>query len=216
VSLAWEAPQVSSYELLSTSRGLEELVSLARRGELSEVTRLISVEDMFGFCKVSWRWSQPASLTILPKSVAASSTPLHQLQEGDELYSPEGHPDGDLMEFVVWRLYARSRQLMVRTPERAMSLKRDLVAYVLAHPTDEPSASTARAYIERGLLGERFELYADGCLGGVSAPHDAMSHLLASAKGQPLEALSQLLALPPQRQRACVVFCSACLCDVFP
>jgi hypothetical protein len=180
----------------------------------------VKVEDLFGFCSVSWRWRQQADLTVYPKSVSVSAAPLQQLQEGDELYDPQGHPEGDKVELrryqegdplklVVWRLYARSRQLMVRTPERALSLKRDLVAYVLTDPTDEPSASTARAYLERGLLGEDFELYADGCSGGAKSAAEALEHLLASAKGEPLDALPQLLALPAQRQRSCVVFCSA-------
>ena len=35
---------------------------------------------------------------------------------------------------IVWRLFARNRQLMVRTLERAFSMKRDLVAYFVADP----------------------------------------------------------------------------------
>lgn len=220
VRLAWSQPQVSAHELISTGAGLEELISARRRGRVTEVERTLSVEDIFGFCRVSWSWRQPATLTILPRSVSMSATPLQQLQEGDERYDPEGHPDGDLVELrryqegdplklVVWRLYARSGQLMVRSPERALSLKKDLVAYVLAHPSDEPSASTVRAYLERGLLGERFELFADGCLGAAESPSEVLNHLLASARGAPLDALPQLLSLPPQRQRGCVVFCSA-------
>lgn len=220
VTLTWVEPTPLTHELIATSQGLEELVSVARRGRLSEVERVVKVEDLFGFCSVSWRWRQQADLTVYPKSVSVSAAPLQQLQEGDELYDPQGHPEGDKVELrryqegdplklVVWRLYARSRQLMVRTPERALSLKRDLVAYVLTDPTDEPSASTARAYLERGLLGEDFELYADGCSGGAKSAAEALEHLLASARGEPLDALPQLLALPAQRQRSCVVFCSA-------
>jgi len=216
----WRRPEVHQQELISTSAGLEELVSIRRRGRISEVERTLSVEDIFGFCKVSWVWRQPAELTVLPRSVSISATPLQQLQEGEELYDPDGHPDGDLVELrryqegdplklVMWRLYARSGQLMVRSPERALSLKKDLVAYVLAHPSDEPSASTVRAYLERGLFGERFELFADGCSGSAESPSEVLDHLLASADGDLLDALPQLLSIPSQRQRGCVVFCSA-------
>ena len=216
----WRQPEVHLHELISTGAGLEELISLRRRGRVSEVERTLSVEDIFGFCKVSWVWRQPAELTVLPRSVTISATPLQQLQEGEELYDPDGHPEGDLVELrryqegdplklVMWRLYARSGQLMVRSPERALSLKKDLVAYVLAHPSDEPSASTVRAYLERGLFGERFELFADGCSGSAESPSEVLDHLLASADGVALDALPQLLSIPSQRQRGCVVFCSA-------
>lgn len=220
VHLSWRDPEVNTHELISTGAGLEELISIRRRGRISAVDRILSVEDLFGFCKISWSWQQPAHLTIMPRSVSVSATPLQQLQVGDELYDPEGHPDGDLVELrryqegdplklVVWRLYARSGQLMVRSPERALSLKKDLVAYLLAHPSDEPSASTVRAYLERGLFGEHFELFADGCLGAAESPSEVLEHILVSAQGKPLEALPQLLALPTQRQRGCVIFCSA-------
>ena len=77
------------------------------------------------------------------------------------------------------------------------------MAYLLADPTDEPSASTARAYLERGLLRDDITLLADGCLGGAADLKGALEHLLSSAAGEPLEALPQLLALPPARQRGC-------------
>jgi len=220
VKLSWSRPQLASYELISTGKGLEELVAMKRRGRLAEVERVVTVEDLFGFCTLSWRWRQPAAITTLPRSASVSATPLQQLQEGEDLYQPEGQPEGDLTELrryqegdplklVAWSLYARSGQLMVRAPERALSLKRDLVSYVLADPSDEPSASTVRAYLERGLLGDNFELYADGCAGAAQSGPEVIEHLLGSAEAEPLEALPQLLALPPQRQRGCVVFASA-------
>lgn len=220
VRVRWLAPQALSHELARGEGGLLELVRFGRRGRVERAWRELMVEDIFGFCAVRWRWAQRADLTLLPRSSAASAAPLLQVQDGEDLYDPAGQPDGDLVELrryqegdplklVMWRLYARSRQLMVRTPERAQSLKRDLVAYLLADPTDEPSASTARAYLERGLLGDDFTLLADGCLGGATDLKGAMEHLLSSAAGEPLEALPQLLALPPARQRGCVVFCSA-------
>jgi len=220
VRVRWLAPQVLSHELVRGEGGLLELVRFGRRGRVERAWRELMVEDVFGFCAVRWRWAQRADLTLLPRSSAAAAAPLLQVQDGEDLYDPAGQPDGDLVELrryqegdplklVMWRLYARSRQLMVRTPERAQSLKRDLVAYLLADPTDEPSASTARAYLERGLLGDDFTLLADGCRGGATELKGALEHLLSSAAGEPLDALPQLLALPPARQRGCVLFCSA-------
>ena len=220
VRVRWLTPQPLTHALTRSSGGLLELVSFGRRGRVERVWRELMVEDIFGFCAVRWRWAQRADLTLLPRSSAASAAPLLQLQDGEDLYDPAGQPDGDLVELrryqegdplklVMWRLYARSRQLMVRTPERAQSLKRDLVAYLITDPTDEPSASTARAYLEGGLLGEDFTLFADGCQGGASDLKGATEHLLCSATGAPLEALPQVLSLPTARQRGCVLFCSA-------
>jgi len=142
------------------------------------------------------------------------------VQDGEDIYDVSGRPDGDPIELrryqdgdslkmIVWRLFARNRQLMVRTPERAFSMKRDLVAYFVADPSDEASASTARVYLERGLLGEAFTFFADGSPEGATDTPQALNSLIRSADGVPGSALPHLCALELQRQRGCVVFASA-------
>ena len=216
----WVAPTAEDYELELSQGELVELVSCARRGALASVTREWVLEDIFGFTSIRGYATQSANLSVIPRSSKAPPMLLRQVQDGEDIYDVSGRPDGDPIELrryqdgdslkmIVWRLFARNRQLMVRTPERAFSMKRDLVAYFVADPSDESSASTARVYLERGLLGEAFTFFADGSAEGATDTSQALSSLIQSANGVPGSALPQLCALELQRQRGCVVFASA-------
>jgi len=70
---------------------------------------------------------------------------------------------GDPVRLVLWKVYARSRALVVRTPERARSPTRKTVAYVVAGPGDEAAAGAARAAMQSGAFGEAWWIGADGC-----------------------------------------------------
>ena len=140
------------------------------------MVRRFQLEDLFGLTEITWYACQSCQLRFLPESAQTPTTQIQQPQEGEDHYDPVGQASGDLVELrryqhgdplrlLLWRVYARNRQLIVRSPERAFSLKHDLIAYAISHPTDEASASTARAYLESGLLGDDYQLFADGCLG---------------------------------------------------
>nr|WP_255216770.1 DUF58 domain-containing protein [Pseudenhygromyxa sp. WMMC2535] len=92
---------------------------------------------------------------------------------GDDISHPEGPQDGELYDlrhynpgdpirFVLWKVFARTRQLVVRSPERALSPVRQTCAYLVAGAGDEPAAGAARLAVERGALGSEWVLGADG------------------------------------------------------
>jgi hypothetical protein len=99
---------------------------------------------------------------------------------GEDTYDPEGaaegeridlreYAPGDPIRFILWKVFAKTRQLVVRTPERAISPARRAFAYVVAGHGDEPAAGVARKAVETGALGASFVLGADG------VPDDARS-----------------------------------------
>ena len=69
---------------------------------------------------------------------------------------------GDPLRLALWKLYARTGQLMVRMPERAISPSWRIVAYLVSTKLDEPAAAAARVAIEGGLFGEGWRFSADG------------------------------------------------------
>ena len=220
LKVSWVKPHTSDYQLELYQSRLHELVSPVRRGRLTSVVRKIQLEDLFGLSEITWYMRQRCDLKFLPQSTQLSPLRIQQPQEGEDLYDPAGQAQGDLVElrrytdgdplrWLLWRVYARNRQLIVRSPERAFSLKRDLIAYFVAHPTDEASASTARAYLEAGMLGETYQFFADGCLGSAHHQQGGIDHLLSSAQGETLDALDQVLALEARQLNGCVIFASA-------
>ena len=82
-------------------------------------------------------------------------------QEG-ELYDLRHYTPGDPIRFVLWKVFARSRQLVVRSPERALSPIRQTCAYLVAGEGDEPAAGAARLAVMHGSLGNDWVLGADG------------------------------------------------------
>jgi hypothetical protein len=216
----WKSPQIQQYELQGQSKNLLEFVIFARRGDYSSIERYIHIEDLFGFTRMTLHVNQSCRLKVLPQSSQSIPTDIQQMQVGEDFYDPQGMPQGDLVELrryqdgdpnklIIWRLYARSRQLMVRRPERALSLKQDLLAYFLADPSDEASAVTARSYLENGFLGQDFLFFADGCQHAATDAHTAMNHLLKSAHAHPQSAFPLLKNLDYQRQKSCLIFASA-------
>ena len=220
LKVSWVKPTASEYHLELYQGKLHELIRPRRRGQTGTVVREFVLEDLFGFSSIKWQLQQRGDLTVLPKLTQIESLELRRPQDGDDLYDPIGQPQGDLVELrryaegdplrlLLWRVYARNRELIVRAPERALSLKQDLIAYFISHPSDEASASTTRAYLEAGLLGEDYLFYADGCVGPAHTLDEGIIHLLSSAEASPLDALPQLLTLEERRLSGCLIFASA-------
>ena len=70
----------------------------------------------------------------------------------------------------MWKVYARTRQLMVRTPERAIAPSSQVAAYLVSAVADEPPSAAARVAVEMGLLGPDWIFGADGAAQPASDP----------------------------------------------
>ncbi|MFT4817319.1 MAG: hypothetical protein ACI9IQ_002834, partial [Cyclobacteriaceae bacterium] len=87
--------------------------------------------------------------------------------------NPSGDPDGDRMEIrpyvpgdsvrnIMWKVYARNRQLNVRLAEKSVFHSNRTVAYLLSSDNDEAAAAVARVALETGALGDDWAFSADG------------------------------------------------------
>ena len=106
-----------------------------------------------------------------------SSTHLH----GDRVELRRYVP-GDSARFIHWKVFGRTRKLMVRVPERALSRARRTVAYLVAGAHDEAAAAAARAAIEEEALGTDWQFAADGSPEATSDRSEAIHKVMASSR----------------------------------
>ncbi|UJR79883.1 DUF58 domain-containing protein [Sandaracinus amylolyticus] len=188
----WLAPEA---RLETRRRGLrvEEDASLRARGIVPGIERRIIVQDAFGLARIAVRQRSPERLTVLPHAGAMRDLPLLvSMAGGDDVPHPMGLDDGDRVELrryapgdparhIHWKVFGRTRKLMVKMPERALSRARRTVSYLVGGPDDEASAAAARVAIEGGAFGAEWIFGADGSDGEASAIGDAVQRVVTSA-----------------------------------
>ena len=152
---------------------LEEIIP-DKRCKTEYVTREFKVSDVLGFCRYSWLQKQTVNFMVLPRINTLKTIPLlRSLNSDDGIPSPNGDPEGDRMEIrpyapgdsirnVMWKVYARNRQLNVRLPEKSVFQDTKTMAYLLSSKNDEAAAAIARMALERGALGDDWIFGADG------------------------------------------------------
>ncbi|MEX2469174.1 MAG: DUF58 domain-containing protein [Pseudohongiellaceae bacterium] len=177
IRLSWEIEfpdHIQTRVRHGAGRVLEEEIIPERRCLTQELRRRFTVADVLGLCRYSWHQSQRADCCVLPRIHSLKSLPLlRSLTAEDGIPNPGGEPEGDRMEIrryapgdsvrnIMWKVYARTRQLNVRLPERSVMHSQRTLAYLLSSPRDEAAAAVARMALERGALGEIWQFGADG------------------------------------------------------
>lgn len=190
---AWVLPRSVVCEQVSEGGRLRERVSLGRRGICESVSRRIVVQDAFGLARLAFSHRQTGPLEVLPHLGGIRRLPvLTSLTGGEEYPHPMGLEDGDRYElrryvpgdparFIHWKVFGRTRKLMVRTPERALSRARRTVAYLVASPHDEAAAAAARVAIEEDALGTDWQFGADGSPEPTSDRSEALRKIMTSS-----------------------------------
>ncbi len=176
VRTSWRWLEPADVEVRIRRRGavLHEEVVARRRGQVTGIRRRFVVGDAFGLAAVSWQRADPGQLTILPYVGLLKNLPVIQpMAAAEGLPHPMGAPEGDRMEIrryvpgdsvrnIMWKTFARTRQLNVRTPEKSIDHSRKTVAYLLTGDGDEAAAAAARVALESEVLGAGWLFGADG------------------------------------------------------
>ncbi|MBP6833762.1 MAG: DUF58 domain-containing protein, partial [Deltaproteobacteria bacterium] len=143
----WEVPE-ASVRLVPLKRRLHEEVTPLRRGLHDTITRRVEVSDAFGLTRLTFTLRQERVVRFVPSMGALRQIRVvRSIAGGDEISNPAGPPEGervdlrhyapgDPIKFVLWKVFARSRQLVVRTPERAIAPTRQTVAYLVTGAGD--------------------------------------------------------------------------------
>ena len=191
VSWRWVEPEAEVRAVRRMGR-MHEQIRPDRRGTASAVTRRVELSDIFGLTRISFRMRERRSVRFLPWVGALRQMHVVRgMSGGDEISHHDGEPQGDRFDtrhytpgdpirFVLWKVFAKSRELIVRTPERAISPARQTMAYLVAGQGDEAAAGAARVAVDVGVLGGDWVLGADGC-GEMAADKEHALELLAQS-----------------------------------
>jgi hypothetical protein len=87
---------------------------------------------------------------------------------------------GDPIKFVLWKVFARTGELVLRAPERAFSPAKQTTAYLVTGVGDEAAAGVARLLVETHSLGSKWVLGADGSDEDARGPQQAMELIARS------------------------------------
>lgn len=189
----WEEPEGAEVLPAAGLGGVAEDVIVQGRGVHGRVVRRVVVEDAFGLSRLAFRVVETAELVVLPNAGQLRQMPVvRSLAGGDDVPHPLGLPEGDRVDMrryaagdpvrlVLWKTFARTRQLLVRMPERALVPARRTVGYLVAGGGDEPSAAAARVAVESGALGRDWVFGADGAAAATGVLDEALRTIAASA-----------------------------------
>jgi hypothetical protein len=100
--------------------------------------------------------------------------------EGDR-YDMRRYSPGDSIRFVLWKIYAKTRDLLIRTPEQAIAPAKQTLAYLVASDSDEAAAGAARVAVDVGAFGTDWKFGADGCSDIAESRDHALEVLVKSA-----------------------------------
>lgn len=224
IELAWDNLPESRVAVRRRYAKLSEEVTPGTRGELKQIRRRFVVSDVFGLSRCSFVRTSPARVRIEPdRHRGVPQLVAEQAISGDQIASPDGKPQGDLLELrryvagdplkrVLWKTYARTGQLLVRSEERTRATTKKTLAYFVTGAGDEPTAAVARGMLETGSLGDNFSLGADQCSEIANSVPGALE-LLIQSKTNPSNSRSRLPEFLTRGARegatSCVVFVPA-------
>jgi uncharacterized protein (DUF58 family) len=221
VDWTWVSPNADVADGVAERGRLGEQVALRHRGIYSSIIRRVVVQDAFGLSRIAFQHRQPGPIEVLPHLGGIRRLPvLTSLTGGEEHPHPMGLEDGDRVElrryvpgdaarFIHWKVFGRTRKLMVRMPERALSRARRTVAYLIAGAHDEAAAAAARAAIEEEALGVDWQFAADGSPEATSDRSEALHKVMTSSgfADQSGSGMKRFLAeVDPRGPAALVVF----------
>ena len=177
VKLSWEISFPDFIETgirVSDNNDLVEEIIPQKRCKTNLVIRQFTVADVLGFSRYSWRQKQKVGCFALPQKNTVKQLPLlRSLTAEDGIPNLSGDPEGDRMEIrpyvpgdsvrnIMWKVYARNRQLNVRLAEKSVYHSKRIVAYLLSSKNDEAAAAVARVALESGAFGGNWLFAADG------------------------------------------------------
>ena len=156
-------------------RHFEELIKFPHRGRWDALQTSFSLEDQFGLSSYCWTEPCPKTIMLSAGSSEESSLPVlsSSFRTGDESPHTEerlGEPfdlkpyhPSDGMRKLLWKVYAKTGELISRHPERSMTPEGRVALFVLAEKQHDHLCAQALSYIEK-LDDLNIELLV-GCLG---------------------------------------------------
>lgn len=162
----WTAPRATV--VFEPSLGYSEFCIFEQRAKTAIIEREFDIVDWLGLAKMRFRVASAASLVVLPHYGQLQRLPLLiRPSSGEDISDPRGEPIGDRIDMrqytkgdsprtILWKVFARTRRLMVRIPERALSMRPRVCLFLWCGEQDEAAAAVCRVALEQGLLGQQW------------------------------------------------------------
>ncbi len=144
-------------------RLLNEFLTFPHRGEWNITRITASLGDQFGFTQLRWEMDpNPAQVfRVEPPVAAPSARPVisscqrsgdivlaTQERLGDPFDLKSYHPSDGLKK-VVWKIYARTGELIARHPEHTMTPEGQVIVYAVADTDEDYLCSEVLAYLKQ-------------------------------------------------------------------
>jgi hypothetical protein len=190
--VSWRQPPGIDAVLRDVGFGRVEEILPRERALVDGLVRRLTVRDWFGLARVYFERSIARPLRCLPSCGQAHRFELiEQFMPGDVMGHPRGVPQGDLVEtrpyasgdplkLVIWRIFAKNRQMVVRKPELSVRPAERMLAYLVAAAGDDPAAGIARFAFEAGALGPDVIFMADGAADPARSGPEAIDQIVRS------------------------------------
>lgn len=155
----------------------------------------IELRDILGLTSRSWLHEAPgqykvyapnadiAPLPIMAASSQLGDTQTAQNNKSGDLFNLRAYQPGDSLKRILWKVYARSGELIVREPEPAIVPEGEVALYVLAQKREDSVVSCALSYMK--TLERQNILYRSGFLGSISVSSDYDTALQQSIESIP-------------------------------
>ena len=135
-------------------------VSFPHRGYWKFKGYELEIGDILGISKKSWRILDDKKVKVSPKPVHIQQIPMiaSSARSGDELNLPKersGEPfdikpyeKSDGVRRILWKTYARTKELYVRRPELAVIPEGEVAIFLIAKKEDDAVAAAALKQVE--------------------------------------------------------------------
>lgn len=158
---------------------------LPHRGTWRVVGLTCSIKDITGFLSFRWRIPIETSYYVLPPPLEISSYPILSSSQragdiapdlsrrvGDPYDLKQYHPS-DGIKKIVWKVYAKSGELISRHPEPSMTPEGFVGVFVAARRMDDDICRASLHYVETlAEVGVDVRLACEG-MGGLALANDA-------------------------------------------
>ncbi len=134
-------------------------ITLPHRGNWRILAIKCSVKDVTGFADITWTIPIDTTCCVLPQKALASTYPVLSSSQragdvapdlarrvGDPYDLKQYHPS-DGVKKIVWKVFAKSGELLSRHPEPSMTPEGFVGVFVAARRTDDTICSAALDYI---------------------------------------------------------------------